>query len=75
MTDPVAHQQLLAARVCVASCSSSLQGIEHRDGFPVSPETIFCCDGASAAVHLLMRTLLRGIDDAMLCPIPQCDPS
>ena len=54
--------------------SSDAQGIEQRDGFPVSAETIFCCDGASAGVHLMMRTLLRDERDGMLCPIPQCAP-
>ena len=48
-----------------------MQGIERRDGCPANPEHIFICDGASAGVHLMMRSLLRDESDAILTPIPQ----
>ena len=49
----------------------SMQGIERRDGYPANPDNIFICDGASAGVHLMMRSLLRDDSDAILTPIPQ----
>lgn len=48
-----------------------MQAIERRDGHPANPDQIFLCDGASAGVHLVMRALIRGEQDAVLTPIPQ----
>lgn len=47
------------------------EAIERRDGHPANPDQIFLCDGASAGVHLVMRALIRGEQDAVLTPIPQ----
>ena len=49
-----------------------LQGIERRDGgVPADPANLFLTNGASQAVHFLMRLLLRDEHDAILVPIPQ----
>ena len=49
-----------------------LQGIERRDGgVPADPAEIFLTNGASQAVHFLMRLLIRDERDAVLVPIPQ----
>ena len=49
-----------------------LQGIERRDGgVPTDPAEIFLTNGASQAVHFLMRLLIRDERDAVLVPIPQ----
>jgi len=45
--------------------------IGARDGCPASADDIFLTDGASAGVKALMTMLLRGPQDAVLCPIPQ----
>ena len=47
------------------------QSIEKRDNHPANPDEIFLCDGASAGVHLVMRSFIRGEQDAVLTPIPQ----
>jgi DNA-binding transcriptional MocR family regulator len=47
------------------------KGIEERDGFPADPEDIFMTDGASLAVHGMLKMLIRGSGDAWLVPIPQ----
>jgi DNA-binding transcriptional MocR family regulator len=46
-------------------------GIAERDGFPCSADDLWLTDGASVAVHYLMRVLLRDEGDAVLTPIPQ----
>ena len=45
--------------------------ITARDGYPASPKDIFLTDGASAGVRALMQLLIRGPQDAVLCPVPQ----
>ncbi|PHT38259.1 Alanine aminotransferase 2 [Capsicum baccatum] len=44
---------------------------EARDGFPADPSDIFLTDGASPAVHMMMRLLIGSENDGILCPIPQ----
>ena len=46
-------------------------GIHERDGYPADPESIFMTDGASPAVHNLLRLTVRSSQDAWLVPIPQ----
>ncbi|XP_050383849.1 alanine aminotransferase 2 [Argentina anserina] len=46
-------------------------GIEARDGYPADPNDLFLTDGASPAVHMMMRLLIRSENDGILCPIPQ----
>jgi len=46
-------------------------GITKRDGYAANPDDIFLTDGASVGCHYLMNVLIRGIDDAVMCPIPQ----
>ena len=36
-----------------------LQGIEERDGHPCNIEDLWLTDGASPAVHYMMKALLR----------------
>lgn len=60
-----ASQGALACRKMVAA------GIEARDGFPCDPESLFMTDGASPAVHGIIKLLIRGPSDAFLVPIPQ----
>lgn len=58
-----------AKDVTVPSC---MQGIERRDGgVAADPGELFLTNGASQAVHFLMRLILRDEDDAVLVPIPQ----
>ncbi|PRW60642.1 alanine aminotransferase 2 [Chlorella sorokiniana] len=47
------------------------KGIEERDGHPCSIEDLWLTDGASPAVHFMMKALLRDERDCILCPIPQ----
>lgn len=47
------------------------KGIERRDGFPCNPDDLWLTDGASPAVHFLMRALLRNENDGVMVPIPQ----
>jgi len=47
------------------------KGITKRDGHAASSDDIFLIDGASAGCHYLMNVMIRNIDDAVLCPIPQ----
>src|SRR6056300_913340 len=46
-------------------------GITKRDGYAANPDDIFLTDGASVGCHYLMNVLIRGSDDAVMCPIPQ----
>eukprot|EP00873_Tetraselmis_striata_P002457 jgi/Tetstr1/422721/TSEL_013518.t1 len=55
-----ASQGALACRKMVAA------GIEARDGFPCNPENLFMTDGASPAVHGVIKLLIRGASDAFL---------
>jgi alanine transaminase len=45
--------------------------IEERDGHPADPDNIFLTDGASPAVQMLMRALVRDKSDGIMVPIPQ----
>lgn len=47
--------------------------LERRDGLKASPDNIFLTDGASVAVRLALRMLIRGpgFRDGILVPIPQ----
>lgn len=63
-----AYSNSKGAEVCREMIAS---GIEGRDGFPCDPESIFMTDGASPAVHGLLRLLIRGQSDGWLVPIPQ----
>ena len=45
--------------------------IGRRDGFPSNPANIFLTDGASPAVQMCIRALLRSPSDAIMIPIPQ----
>eukprot|EP01027_Heterolobosea_sp_BB2_P022498 GEZU01033141.1.p1 GENE.GEZU01033141.1~~GEZU01033141.1.p1 ORF type:complete len:499 (-),score=198.56 GEZU01033141.1:69-1565(-) len=47
------------------------QFIERRDGFPSDPEMIFITDGASPAVQMILRTIIRSNTDGIMIPIPQ----
>ena len=48
------------------------KGIEARDGGHLcDPDSLWMTDGASPAVHYLMKMLLRSEKDAILTPIPQ----
>ncbi|PSC68925.1 alanine aminotransferase 2 [Micractinium conductrix] len=46
-------------------------GIERRDGHPCDIDNLWLTDGASPAVHYMMKALLRNENDCILCPIPQ----
>lgn len=46
-------------------------GITKRDGHAANPDDIYLTDGASAGCHYLMNILIRGSEDAVMCPIPQ----
>ena len=45
--------------------------IERRDKFPANPDDIFLTNGASPAVQLVMRIVIRSPKDGILVPIPQ----
>ena len=45
--------------------------IAERDGYDADPEDIFLTDGASAGVRHVLQALIRGPEDAILCPFPQ----
>lgn len=45
--------------------------ITKRDGFAAKPGNIFLTDGASPAVQMLVRAIIRDSNDACLIPIPQ----
>lgn len=47
------------------------QGIAARDGHPCDIDNLWLTDGASPAVHYMMKLLLRNDHDCILCPIPQ----
>ncbi|KAK9807161.1 hypothetical protein WJX73_002229 [Symbiochloris irregularis] len=47
------------------------EAVERRDGHACNPDELFLTDGASAGVHLILRTIIRGEQDAVLTPIPQ----
>lgn len=49
-----------------------MQGITRRDGgVKADPAHLFLTNGASQAVHFMMRLLIRDESDAVLVPIPQ----
>ncbi|RYG39943.1 aminotransferase class I/II-fold pyridoxal phosphate-dependent enzyme, partial [archaeon] len=61
---------------------SASQGIEvvreevaafmsKRDGVPANAADVFLTDGASPAVQMLIRSLIRQHSDALMIPIPQ----
>lgn len=48
--------------------------IEKRDGVPlgtIDPTTIFLTDGASPAVQLMLKSIIRDGNDGIMIPIPQ----
>lgn len=45
--------------------------IEERDGYKASPSNVFLTDGASPAVQMLIRSLIRTEYDTIMIPIPQ----
>lgn len=45
--------------------------IEHRDGYPSDPNSIFLTNGASAAIQMVLTALISGPQDGILIPIPQ----
>mmetsp|Transcript_13433 Transcript_13433/g.15606 ORF Transcript_13433/g.15606 Transcript_13433/m.15606 type:complete len:536 (+) Transcript_13433:92-1699(+) len=45
--------------------------LKNRDSVKVNPNDIFLTSGASEAVEMLMRVLIRSNNDAVLTPIPQ----
>lgn len=45
--------------------------IEQRDGYPANPEHVFLTDGASPAVQMMIKALIRDESDGLLIPIPQ----
>jgi aspartate/methionine/tyrosine aminotransferase len=45
--------------------------IQRRDGFPSHPDNIFLTDGASPAVQMCLRLMIRGPNDGIMIPIPQ----
>jgi alanine transaminase len=48
-----------------------VKGITKRDGIPANIDDVYLIDGASAGCHYLMNVLIRGEQDAIMCPIPQ----
>eukprot|EP00270_Netrium_digitus_P002663 TRINITY_DN13023_c0_g1_i5.p1 TRINITY_DN13023_c0_g1~~TRINITY_DN13023_c0_g1_i5.p1 ORF type:complete len:574 (-),score=127.74 TRINITY_DN13023_c0_g1_i5:199-1920(-) len=65
-TGAYTHSQ--GIQICREDVASA---IERRDGHPSSPDDIFLTDGASPGVHLMMKVLIRGKGDGIMCPIPQ----
>jgi alanine transaminase len=63
-----AYSESKGAAICREHVAA---GIAARDGFPCDPDDLWLTDGASPAVHLLMRALLRGESDGVMVPIPQ----
>ncbi|CAI5945780.1 unnamed protein product [Closterium sp. NIES-65] len=47
------------------------EGIAQRDGHAASADDIFLTDGASPAVQMILKLLVRSKADGVLCPIPQ----
>ena len=47
------------------------QFITARDGYPAHASDVFLTDGASPAVQMLLRSLIRGPHDGIMTPIPQ----
>ena len=49
--------------------------ITERDGYESNMDNIFLTDGASPAVQMFIRALIRNEKDALMIPIPQvtCD--
>ena len=45
--------------------------MERRDGIRGDPENIFCTDGASPGVKMLLQMLIRDESDGVMIPIPQ----
>lgn len=45
--------------------------IQGRDGYPADPDNIFLTNGASEAVRMILRCLIRGPNDGVLVPVPQ----
>lgn len=45
--------------------------IASRDGHAAAADDIFLTDGASPAVQMVLKLLIRGKQDGVLCPIPQ----
>ena len=45
--------------------------ISDRDGFPAHASDVFLTDGASPAVQMLVRSLIRNKHDSVMIPIPQ----
>ncbi|GJP62537.1 hypothetical protein CLOP_g19590 [Closterium sp. NIES-67] len=65
-TGAYSHSQgLLLCRQLVA------EGIARRDGHAASADDIFLTDGASPAVQMVLKLLVRSKEDGVLCPIPQ----
>jgi alanine transaminase len=49
--------------------------IGERDGFAASASNVFLTDGASPAVQMLIRSLIRNEKDTIMIPIPQVQHS
>lgn len=45
--------------------------IAARDGYPAHASDVFLTDGASPAVQMMLRALIRGPHDGIMTPIPQ----
>ena len=45
--------------------------ITERDGFPANADDIFLTAGASPAVQMTLRVLIRDATDGIMVPIPQ----
>ena len=45
--------------------------IARRDGHPSTPDSVFLTDGASPAVQMILKGLIRGPEDGIMIPIPQ----
>lgn len=45
--------------------------ILRRDGHRADPEHIFCTNGASEAVKMVLKATIRGPSDGIMVPIPQ----
>jgi len=59
------------SRGALAIRQSVCDGIQARDGYPADPQDIFMTDGATPAVHMACRLLIRERNDGFLVPIPQ----
>mmetsp|Transcript_44465 Transcript_44465/g.115050 ORF Transcript_44465/g.115050 Transcript_44465/m.115050 type:complete len:504 (-) Transcript_44465:315-1826(-) len=71
LADVVSSGAYTASKGALACRKLVAAGMEARDGFPADPEDLYMTDGASPAVHGMLKLLIRSKADAFLVPIPQ----